>query len=354
MKKSIILSILIMAFALGIGSKAFAYEKQNNLNIDGKYMYVVAPDNSSTQIVRYDSTTGETKVIYENGDIKAITSVIVCGDRLLIEGNKCWSATYGGSAGFPQSVNYIYSMNKDGSDIKTITKGKDMIYHKGKIYYINPKMKTIDGEKGTLYGLVYKMNPDGSNKKLVYNNKKVARMYTDEKYLYVEKYKEDYMNKTFYRISFKGKGEKEVDYAIYKNKKYDFYSIRSYYGIVPEISSIDYIKICNKKGNTVKKIKTSSFTVCGKYIYYNKSKVKSCTVYRLDTKTLKSKKVYSYTNELLDDSSECKALFYHNKLGNVVYIEGYYVEKNGDYYDEICECINNQGKATEISKWFVS
>ncbi|MBE5957925.1 MAG: DUF5050 domain-containing protein [Lachnospiraceae bacterium] len=354
MKKSIILALLMMALTLGMSNTVSAHEKQNNLNTDGKYMYVIAPNFETTQLVRYDSKTGETKVLYSNGEIKGIKSVIVCGDKLLIEANKYASTTYGGYAGFVSSVNYIYSMNKDGSDLKVLVKGKDMIYHKGKIYYIKPKMTKIDGEKGSLYGSVYKMNPDGTNSKLVYKNKKVTRMYTDEKYLYVEKYSSDNMNKKYYRISFKGKGAKKVDYAVYKNKKYNFYSIWEYYGIYPETEYTDHIKITNKKGELVKNIKTNFFTVCGKYIYYNKSKDKTCSIYRLDTKTLKSKKVYSYTNKKLVSDSSCSALVFTNKLGKVIYISGYCEEENGDFYDMICNCINKKGTETEISKWFVS
>jgi hypothetical protein len=319
---------------------------------DGKYSYVVAPADGKTQLVRYDSETGESEVIYTPGQIKYIGKVFVCGDKLIIEGNQYETATFGGYSGFKQSIHKIYSMNKDGSSVKEITKGSDMIYHKGKIYYIKPIMMKLDGEKGSLYGQVYKMNPDGSGKKLVYKKKKVSALSTDGKYLYVLKYNEYYSIRDYYRITFKGKKEKKVDYIVYKNKNYTFYAME-FNAYTDGSLGLDYIKVCNKKGKTAKKIKADYISVYNNEIYYSASKANVATVYKLNAKTLKSTKLYTYKTDYVDDSSYARCNMQINKNGMILFLGGMFKE-DGKEYDMRCRCVNKNGKETDISKWFVS
>lgn len=130
------------------------YDYAGNLCRSGKYVYY----NIYNKLYRFDTTTRKTKLVKKLKGF-SMSAINIYKGKFYMTVNKYMGTAY--------TEEYIYRMNKNGSGLKKLAKGRNCMVVDDAVYYIKTKIdKKYDGDISVA---ICKMKLNGSGKKTLWN-----------------------------------------------------------------------------------------------------------------------------------------------------------------------------------------
>ena len=292
-------------FKNSIGNSAGNIRNYGYAASEGRYMYFISPDDTSTKtrINRCDLDGSNSRIIYETE--YNMLSLNVYKDRIYFIGNltneeaKAYSQILGKSS---DSIDYIdnkiFSVDIDGQDLVTLN-DNEFSNDDYQIFVVNDLIYYI----GEDYN-IYTMNLDGSGKKILSTNK-TGFLAISEKYIIFN----DYPTSQKVKIA-NNQSVENPEYVTY-------------------IMNLDGTGI-----RTIDDTRLYSIILIGEYIYYTDADKNICKM-RVDGK---EKQVLIHTNA-----------YNMNASNNKIYYLNYKDEANKDYTVCIFRC-NLDGSNNELVK----